>query len=696
MKNCKENLPSISLSFFTAVLFLGSFALTPAVLAADTSEENADAQVTTQPAPKKTLSSNTISVTASRVAEEIKETPVTISIIDSEEIETVKFVDSVTELLNRIPGNSLTRNLRIPMGGKNYTVNLVDGMAVRSFGRGTFGFIDEVNTFDIERVEVIKGPASSLYGSNALGGVINVITRDPPAEPEFRLWGEYGDFDRGRGGFSAAGSADSWGYFFDANKTKFDGSQDRTTLEREAVSGKLIYDFNMDTSASLRLEALNTSEQEPGSLTQAEYDENWLQAHVDTAYGDAQMRSATATFLTGIGENGELDIKYAIREHNSQGMPSYSATAAYSEDEMLNHNVVATYRHDFDFWRQRIIGGVDLQHSTVDEISFVGGDPDAIIDDTDSWEVVAKVQSPFVQYEVSPWEPLRFTLGARYDNVTYAARTFDDVMDEEKKFSNVTPKVGATLELNEDNSIWVGYNEGFVAPGRTMLFTGSRDTDPNPSLKPERAVNYEAGIRGRLFDGRFRYDVAYYDTIIEDMVVSEDGTGAGGNDLYVNAGEVEVSGVETSLAALPFDFLKLDMAYTYAKNQYNDYVTGTDDYSGNDLRASPLHHVNARATLMPVDGLDIELEWDHLSAYYTHDLNDSDPMGKYQRPDLYHLRTSYDVGGWSLWLHVLNLEDKKYAQRVSYSLPSRFSSGGRNYNSGSARTVYAGVMYTWK
>jgi outer membrane receptor protein involved in Fe transport len=92
----------------------------------------------------------------------------------------------------------------------------------------------------------------------------------------------------------------------------------------------------------------------------------------------------------------------------------------------------------------------------------------------------------------------------------------------------------------------------------------------------------------------------------------------------------------------------------------------------------------------------VELEYDHLSPYHTHSDNGADPMGKYQRPDLYHLRVSYGFEGWSLWAHALNLFDKEYANRVSYSAPSRRSTGGRKYTSGSGRTLYAGVSYEWK
>jgi outer membrane receptor protein involved in Fe transport len=638
------------------------------------------------------LEGPTISVTASRVAEEIKETPVTIEVIEKEELEKIRFVDSVTELLNRIPGNSLVRNLRIPMGGKNYTVNLIDGMAARSFGRGTNGSIDEMNTFDIERVEIIKGPASSLYGSNALGGVINVITRDPPAEPEYRVWGELGDHDRTRGGFSAAGSYDAFGYFFDVNGTDYDGPQDRTQDVRQAMSAKVIYDFDMDTSVSFRLEHLDRKEQTPGSLDETEWEQDWQQAPIPDAYTNQQMLTGTLGFVTALGDSSEIDIKYNLRRHEEQGMPSYNATGDYGEDDMYTHNLVATYRHDFDFYRSRVIAGADLQYNTIEEVTHTRRDASSPVDLGSSYDIIAKVTSPFVQYEISPTERLRFTFGARYDKITYSAEAFDNSVDEEVKFSNVTPKAGFTFELDDNNSLWFGYNEGFVAPGRSSLWTSTRAV-PDSSLDPERAKNFELGVRGRMLQNRLKYDAALYHTTIEDMIVTED---RAGTDYYVNAGEIEIKGLETSLSALPVDFLRFDVAYTYADNRYTDYESGGTDYTGNSMSASPLHHVNARATWMPIHDLDVELEWDHISSYHTASDNDADPDGKYQRPDLYHLRISYDHGPWTFWANTLNIFNKEYPYRVSYSLPGRFSAGGRNYTSGSERTFYTGVSYTWK
>ncbi len=631
-----------------------------------------------------------ISVTASRVASEVQQAPVAISIIDQKELDRVKVVDSRRELLKRIPGYSMIRNLRIPSGGKNYTINLIDGLAIGSaFGSGTIGSVEDSNTLDIERVEVIRGPASALYGSNALGGVINVITREPPAEPEYRVWGEAGEYGRQRGGVSAAGSNDTLGYFVDANYLDYDGWQDRTDNERKQFSSKLLYTPDIDVAYTFRVEYLDLYQENAGSLTQTQYEEDWRQAPVSDAYNDEQSLSGTFKYERDLSSHSGIELSYGIRNTEAEGPPSYSATGGFSSSDVTNQNLVALYRHDYDWYASQLIVGVDLLHSDSLSKSYSERDPSSDI--SQAWDVTAITRSPFFQYELSPKPWLHLSLGARYDHIGYAADGYKVShgvtadYDESISFSHLSPKAGATFDLNARNSIWVGYGQGFVVPSRTYLFVGSRGYDPNPDLEPEKATNYEIGLRGKTEEGWLNYDITLYHTKIADMLVADDNI-----DLYVNAGEVLVKGLESTVGMVPAKEWRIDLTHTYAVNKYLDFVSGTDDYSGHTMSASPKHHIDARLTWTPLPGLSTELEWNHISSYYTNDAN-NDPRGQAKRPNLVNLRVAYETGPWSVWGTVLNLADRKYAERVSYST----GDPEREMDVGGPRTIYAGLAYNW-
>ncbi len=624
-------------------------------------------------------------VTAGRTEQKIEEVPASVSVIDSKELDTVKFIDSRTELLKRIPGYSMIRNLRIPMGGKNYTVNLIDGMATSSsFGSGTIGSLEDINTSDIERVEIIRGPASALYGSNAVGGVINVITRKPPVNPEYKVWGEAGMFGRGRGGVSAAGSSGPVGYFLDVNKLDYRGWQDRTTNERDQASGKMVFDINDYSTLTVRAEYLNTYQEQPSTLSDAEFDADWQQASTYDSYSTGLVKTANVKYELDLSSKSSIEISYGYRDGFSEGMASYNST--FSTKDMINQNLVGMFKRDFDFYRSQLVAGIDLQHSDTNETSYSGPNTSSSI--SKEWDMLAEVTSPFFQYEISPLDWMRLSLGARHDHIKYSAvgNQSSTEYDEEVTYSNLSPKAGITFDLGNNNSLWFGYGQGFVVPSRTYLFVGSgygaNKYNPNPNLLPETAENFEIGVRGRLFNDRLNYDITAYRTDIEDMLVADDTL-----KTYVNAGLVRVQGLESAIGYSINDHWRLDITHTYADNKYIDFVTGTTVYSGNTLPASPKHHLDARLTWMPIHNLEAELEWNHISEYYTSNDN-ADPKGMAKRPDLFNLRVSYDMdNNWSFWGHILNLTDRKYAERVSYG------SSGRSNTVGSPRTFYAGVAY---
>jgi outer membrane receptor protein involved in Fe transport len=631
-----------------------------------------------------------ISVTATRLETKVQDTSSAVTVVDKEELDRIKFTDAREELMKRIPGYSMSRNLRIPMGSKNYTVNLIDGLSIgTTFGSGTIDFADDVNTFDIERVEVIRGPASALYGSNALGGVINVITREPPLEPEYRVWAEAGQYSRQRAGVSAGGTAGTVGYFLDANILDSEGAQDRSENERKQLSGKLLFAPSDNSVLTLRVEYLDVYLENPGRITQDQYNEDWLQAAVYDAYTDEQVETLSAKYELDLTNHSGIEISYGLRNTESEGPPSYSPTSGSISSDVTNHNIVGLYRHSFDAMDSQFIVGADLLRSISESDTYT--DRNTTSDISQHWDVEANNSSPFVQYEFWPSEKVLVTLGARYDRIRYSAEgykvssyTGTIEYDESTTFTHTSPKAGVTYKLDEDSSLWFGYGQGFVAPSRIYLFGGSMGYDGNPDLDPEKAENFEIGFRGKHRPANLSYDFALYHTTIEDMLVAETTY-----MMYVNAGEVRIQGLETMASWSPLKSLRFDLTHTYADNKYLGFESGTNDYSGNTLAYSPKHHIDLRTVWMPIEDLEAELEWNRTSKYYT-STDNLDPDGQVSRPSIYNLRVSYVKGPWSYWGHILNLTDKKYAERVTYS-----ARDGRKIDIGGPRTIYAGIAYNW-
>lgn len=611
------------------------------------------------------------------------------------ELDRLKFVDP-DELLRRIPGESLSRNLRIPKGGKGYTISVIDGVSVRNPYSGSTQQIENTNTFDIERIEIIKGPASVLYGSNAFGGVVNVITRDPPEEAEYKVWVEGGMFNRVRGGLNAAGTAGLVGYSVDFNIWDMDGYTDDTRTERKAVSGKLLFHPDSESNLEVRGEYMDRFSKRGGTLNQSQFDENPRKNVRNDAYSDKETYTGSVAFDRKMWSDGEINANFGYRHEESFAVTSFGG--GDPQDASLNDlNAKVWYTHDFDFLKTRVLGGGSYYYGNSDSKRFKAKNNKL----TRSLFNEQEIYSGFAQLEFTPIDKTRITAGFRYETTDFKSKNrLKGNKITTAEFSDFTPTVGFTYDFTDEHKFWFGYSEGFSSPSLSSLFTSRNN---NPDLKPEEAANYELGIRGGFMENKLTYDVAFYYQDITNYIVNNiTGLDDKGEELFnfQNAGEVNLRGVETVIEYQPIDYLRLGITHTYARNRYTDFIdrdraTGKEvDLSGHVLRTSPEHHINARITVLPIEGLEIELEVDAYTRYFTHDNNSLDTRGEYSRPTHLNLRTSYEKKGWELWLHALNLTDE-LEERVTFSPGRRGKPGSRSIRVADGFSIYGGIGYNF-
>ncbi|MBU0620861.1 MAG: TonB-dependent receptor [Gammaproteobacteria bacterium] len=635
-----------------------------------------------------------------------KETPLAGTVVDRKELEQVRSVSTLNEIMRRVPGVSMSRNMRFADGGKNYTDNRTDGMRTRN--TGTYGFVDQSNTGDIERIEFIRGPGSVLNSSNAIGGTINVITRNPPNTSEneatYELMGDGGY----RAGVTSAGPiSNKLGYFVNANRQDTQGWRVHTAEKKDSFSTKWVVFPEDVAKLSFRLEYLHDDYQDSGSLTQEEFDQDWRQAAPNTYYRtDVEYTTPSLQYRRLFGDNGELNVYAQSRKTDSTAKtPSYGggATGKLSDNTATENNIQLLYKHSFELAKSAITGGIDnmttdSQTKSYADIStdfdFVRG---ALTGDSITME---RHRSPFLQYEFSPLQPLRFAIGARNDNIKYTIDDqITDTKDGSKTWNRTTKKAGVTYELNASTILWADIGEGFLAPSISTLL-GSNTPPPatkptgrntyvptNMDLLPETSLTKQIGIRGQT-DFGLSFDTDYYQTRFKNLIVSQT---CSATEVCTtrneNAASAHASGVETTMGYKVNHALSLAMAHTYSLYAYDNYVTSAVDYSGLSRNYTPKHHVNLRVAVKPVEKLKVELEGDYTSSYYS----SSNNQYTYARPDLYNLRASYGGKEWEAWFHVLNLLNTKYADRQSTT-----DAGVSTYSSGyTARIMRAGVAYNF-
>jgi len=650
-----------------------------------------------------------IVVTASRVEEKLKEAPVTINVLDSAEIEKIKYRNP-SDILRRIPGiyshdfggESEITSIRVQTHFTNpYTIVLLDGVPISSYGSGSSGQFAELNSDNISHIEVIKGPASALYGSNAIGGVINVISKDPTAKPQMKFWSEYGKGEHWRSGISGSGSGEKVSFNIDLNHIDSEGWRDHSSLNKKTGNIKLQYLPTDESLFSLKLDCLTSENDTPGSLYKADFESDWQHSYYDVAYSKTDKIAPSLSY-TYFFDEAEFKTTLALRDIDSESLPHYNIRqrtwgpfprpyeGKFNQSENKAANLQFLYSRDFTVLNSKIIVGLDTERGSLDSdsyditvtwdaaqnkyTSYTMGDLDK------SYDITTKVYAPFIQLQASPFDKLKLTAGGRYDSAEYELGDKQDhTNDQDKKFTQFSPKFGLTYDFTPWFNSYFSYSKGFVVPTTGQLFTAS---SANSNLEPEKADNVEVGIRSSFWQNKLALDVALYSMEISDKIVSDSFF-----DPYLNVGETSQKGLEATAVLLPVDKVKLSMAYSYARNKYEIYSADTPEYNGNWVRRSPKHRFNARLAVMPIKGLEVELEMDMVSSQY----HDSANLFEYSRPTLFNLRANYSWEQWSFWCHIKNLTDETYATYVSGDTTASETS----FYPGAPISFFVGVSYKW-
>ncbi|MFH2045851.1 MAG: TonB-dependent receptor [Pseudomonadota bacterium] len=652
-----------------------------------------------------------IIVTGARVETKLKETPATIDVISQKEIEKVKYRNA-GDLLKRVPG-IFTQNLngeeeltsiRVPTHFSNpYTLLLIDGLPASNYGELAGGLLREINNNSIESIEIIKGPASALYGSNAIGGVINVITKGPSEEPWVRPWAEYGEYHQWRGGISGGGTYGTVGFNADTMYIDSEEWREHSAHEKKAATFRAQYAPNNISLLDFKLEYIKLENETASTLSAEDYKEDWQQSYMTFTQIKLEKISPSLTYSIDT-YGGELKVAALLRQINHDVNPNYGIrynqkTKAYtsylSQIDAVDVDLQLLYSRNFDFFKSRIIGGMDFERGNSDVETY---DLKVIRDPFtgkytsfsnnglgESFDVTTYATAPYLQFLSTPYENWRLTFGGRYDMVKYDIEdNLGVAKDGKKNFSRFSPKVGITYDISPNLNLFASYSQGFVVPTVSQLFTGR---GASKDLDPEKADNYEVGFRGTTCQKKLKLDLSFYSMKIDDKIIVQTVDPVTSAIEYQNVGETSHRGIEVTLGVFPLDWINLVMSYSYARNnyeQFDDPVSG-NDYSDNRIPLAPKNRFNARLAVNPIDRMVLELEMDVQDKYYVDDENSD----TYDRPTLYNLRGSYDWEEWSLWVHALNLFDKKYATRVTAS------SGIFSYFPGNPRTIFVGLSYKW-
>jgi iron complex outermembrane receptor protein len=549
---------------FCAVLFTCALSLSPLFAQEGQSPETVDVEIV-------------VTVTATRTPQPADEVPAAVTVITRQEIDAAG-VETIDDLLRLIPGIDVARSLgpltmtpRVSLRGMGTeagrTLVMIDGVPVNKADTGSFNW-NRIDPALVERIEVVPGPASGLWGSHAMGGVINIITRRPSEISMTELRVGAGTHDTLQGSLVTRGTAGSLGYRLHGHYLNTDGydpvpanSLNRTayTIPRDA----------REASLSVRL-VPELGEHRSLVFDYLLYDDRRGEGeciqHPDGVYREFDTQQYTAQYRQRVGQVDlearlyQMTEDYFWNRERMQGQNYIRYEVVVDRTErgaMLQASVPVASS-------TRLTTGLDYRLGSVDGADIYQEGPNAGLRVINQGK--QRVTGLFAQYEVDlPGQCGLAVLGGRYDWASaFDGRFVDETYGlpdgplpgggwPEADWSAFSPKAGLKYAVTPRTNMWASAGRGFRPPildelFRSGIFRG-RYYRANPTLQPETVWSYEVGVNHRFSDcttGRLTGYTSDAEDFLYAVLIDPD---YDPRALYErrNIAEVRIRGVEAEL-----------------------------------------------------------------------------------------------------------------------------------------------------
>ena len=651
-------------------------------------------------------------VSSSREEQLASTTPVSVGVIRGDEIRETRG-HHPAEIVNRTPGVYVSNfggeghatAIRQPITTKALYAYLEDGVPIRSTGFFNHNALYEINIPQAGRLEIIKGPGTAVYGSDAVGGVVNAFTRDPSPRSEAEVFLEGGSTTYLRGLGSASTTAGRSGFRTDVNVTRADGWRDGTPYSRQ--SGTLRWDYALGDRSRLKTVASLSHIDQPGDgggdLSAEDYAGLPSRSYSPIAFRRV-MAARLSTELQVVGESSSFGATLYSRYNDLDLLPSWQLGFDPQVWESRHRSVgmLTRYRRLLPSLRTNLSTGVDLEYTPGSRLETWIAPQRAgqvftaytTADVQYDYDVTFWQASPYAQADVSLPGRVQLSAGARYDHIGYdydnrlsnlATGSHRRPASTGVTFERISPKLGSTWELAANANLFASYREAFRAPSESQLFRqGSAESTVD--LKPVRARSWEAGFRTALA-GVVTLEATGYSMRLQDDILTFFDP-SNGLRLTQNAGATNHRGVEAGVGIGVAQGVRLDAAVSYARHSYVEWRPRPGvDYTGNEMELAPRFLGNGRLSYRPsfiARGL-VAVEWVKLGSYWM----DPENTHEYDGHDLFNVFATMpvtehlEVSG-----RVTNLADRRFAETSSFNAQQ-----GERFRPGAPRQFFLGAQY---
>ncbi len=644
-------------------------------------------------------------VTATRHGISLAEVPAAVSVIDRSDIQLGLPTIGFEEPLNRVPGvfaqNSanFAQDFRLSIRGFGTRTAfgvrevkvLVDGIPETSPDGQTQ--LDNIDLGAAQRIEVLRGPSSSLYG-NASGGVINIITEDGPTTPllETRLMG--GSFGLQKYQAKTGGQAGNLNYMLNASYLSLGGFRDHSRAQNVLLTGKLKYRPSPTSHLTTLMSFMDAPfADDPGGITRAQVDEDRKQARDRNVLLDSGERVTHGRlgfvyrnqFLPGHEVTVTQYSLFRQFEAKLPIVPRFGSGVVKFDRFGVGGSV--KYAHDGRFFgfRNRFMLGVDVELQTDNRRRFDNDEGDVGQRRFHQDEDVRSV-GPFVHDVFYLRDDLQLSFGLRYDTVRFSVEDQflgDGDQSGVRTFDHVSPMGGVLYSPLENLHVYANVSTAFQVPTTTELARPDEGGGFNPALNPQHALSYEIGARGNIWK-RITYNFALFWIVIDDELVAFESES--GRNFFRNAGRSERKGLELAFDIALMEGLRWTLAYSFLNAEFDRFIAPDGRFDNKDEPGIPPHQLFTELFYIHPSGFYGALSIQHVADFYVDNANSAEN-------DAYtvlNLRMGYEmtVGNSRIapFVGIRNVADDGYN-----GLTRLNALGGRFFEPSAGINAYGGV-----
>lgn len=578
-----------------------------------------------------------IIVTATKIEETLEETTSSVIVVKGEDIKKMN-VQFVPDILRKIPelnlvqngGNGEVAGVLLRGGDSTHTLVLIDGVKVNSTTVGSFDF-SGITVDDIERIEIVEGPQSTIYGSEAMAGVINIITKKGKGKPRADASFEAGSFGTYKPAFTFSGGDEkvdyrmTTAYYHTGGISAAKGGAEKDAYNNASISGK----FGFRPSEKFELEVSGKYYYDSADLDSFGADAlNYVQHgnhHMLSGRAKVYLLNNWEQVLTASNAGDSLRFRDPVVSYNNADI--ISAINAVEWQHNLYLSKIYTVTAGAEYRKEKGENKGSFDRSVNNRALYINNKLLLLSGD------------------------VTLNAGLRYD-------------DHETFGGKTTYRVGAIYNVKPVAlRVRASYGTGFRAPTLNELFySDAWGSSGNPNLKPERSSSWEIGVEKDILKDRATVSVTYFDQMYKDLIQWVEV--APWTYSPMNVAEAEVRGVEANAKLKLTDSMNIKAGYTHLDTQ--------NKTSGLKLERRPGDKFNLA---MGFSHKDLSLTADFI--YVGGRFDDASNTRKLAPYNLVNLSGSYVVTkNLSIFARADNVFNKDYEEASGYGTPGFSMYGG--------------------